>query len=87
MIQGVNFNALTASTGEEESGGGGDAYDKIKPLSKKSFDEDKTLSSLSGLGAGGGNLNLKTNYNNITSITSSSTLTASLPLKDQPNDY
>ena len=47
MIQGVIVNAFNASTGEEESmasGGGGDAYDKIKPLSKKSFDEDKTTS-------------------------------------------
>ncbi len=61
MIQGVNLNALTASTGEEESGG--DAYDKIKPLSKKSFDEDKTLNSMLGLGGGtgGGNLNLRNN--------------------------
>jgi hypothetical protein len=44
MIQGVN--AFNASTGEEESlASGGDAYDKIKPLSKKSFDEDKTTSN------------------------------------------
>ena len=73
MIHGVMMNALNASTGEEESlaSGGGDAYDKIKPLSKKSFDEDKTTSLQEG---GGGNLHLKTYYNNITSTTMSSTM-------------
>lgn len=72
MIQGVMMNTMGASTGEEESltSGGGDAYDKIKPLSKKSFDEDKTTSQQLG---GGGNLHLKTYYNNITSTTMSST--------------
>jgi hypothetical protein len=56
MIQGVN--AFNASTGEEESlASGGDAYDKIKPLSKKSFDEDKTTSNQ--VGANEGNLHLK----------------------------
>jgi hypothetical protein len=56
MIQGVN--AFNASTGEEESlASGGDAYDKIKPLSKKSFDEDKTTSNQ--VGGNEGNLHLK----------------------------
>lgn len=74
MIHGVMMNALNASTGEEESlaSGGGDMYDKIKPLSKKSFDEDKTTSLQEG--GGGGNLHLKTYYNNITSTTMSSTM-------------
>ncbi len=43
MMQGVisAFNQLNGSTGEGESMASSDAYDKIKPLSKKSFDEDK----------------------------------------------
>jgi hypothetical protein len=77
MMQGVNFNALNASTGEEESGGGGDAYDKIKPLSKKSFDEDKNMISAVGLGGFGGNFNLETNNSNITCKTSSNALPVS----------
>ena len=58
MIQGVIVNAFNVSTGEEESlASGGDAYDKIKPLSKKSFDEDKTTSNQ--VGGNEGNLHLK----------------------------
>jgi hypothetical protein len=62
MIQGVIVNAFNASTGEEESlaSGGGDAYDKIKPLSKKSFDEDKTTSYQ--VGGNEGNLHLKSGH-------------------------
>jgi hypothetical protein len=44
MMQGViaAFNQFNGSTGEGESMASSDAYDKIKPLSKKSFDEDKS---------------------------------------------